>query len=72
MNDQKTKSALHVLECALIEFPEDVSIEITVDLKIHDDPPSGYVETAGGSGFQKVIDARNGLITKSITITFPL
>ena len=71
MQDEKILSALQSIEYAIVRLPDDVSVEVTVDLKIHDDPPNLYVETPGGTGFCKVLGTKTGTVNKSITITFP-
>lgn len=65
---------LKPLEDAIRSLAIDAKVEIDVTLKIHDDVPAEYVEstvTDGGTYFRKVIDAQNGIVTKSVRIFIP-
>lgn len=58
--------SMHDLAKVLASAPLDLKIEVIVTTKIHDDVPNDFVRD--GSGFTRVISAKDGDVIHSIRL----
>lgn len=64
---------MHELAKVLVSMPSDLRVEVSVYIEINEDVPNLFVEDTDYKGTEKtlytrVIDAKDGIITKSISI----
>lgn len=58
--------SMHELAKVLVSMPSDLKVEVTIHTTVHDDVPPMFVEN--GKYFTRVIDTRDGMVTKSIDL----
>lgn len=74
-NNSMTKLATEVkyLEECLAKSDPSLKIEVTITAPVNDDVPDGFIESTSlltdtHSVYEKIIDAKNGMKTKTITL----
>ena len=72
--DSRLTLALAELEKAMLLFPAEDSVEVMINLKVHDDIPDGFVEEQTGMDatcVSRVISAVGGSKKKTISLYIP-
>ena len=63
-------ATLSAIEDNLRLLPEDMRVEMNIRFTVHNDVPNGFVETSCDR-FEKVIAAKNGMKTITMSISLP-
>jgi hypothetical protein len=63
--------SMHELAKVLCSMPSDLTVEVSITTKVHDDVPPMFVEdgeSTYGQRYKMIVDTKDGIATKYITL----